>query len=79
MSASAPGRTEDTAALIQNTDAETKGDNLTLGCWADDVMKESTLPRGLLRNQETYTEPWKTEGRLASAVTAARRFLLCFL
>lgn len=45
-------------------------------------MKGSTLPRGLLRNQETYREPWKTEGRLAPAVTAAvwaRRFLLRFL
>lgn len=55
MSASTPGQTEDTAALIQNTDAETKGDSLTLRCRSDDVMKDSTLPRGLLQNRETYT------------------------
>lgn len=81
MSASTPGQTEDTAALIQNTDAETKGDSLTLRCRSDDVMKDSTPPRGLLQNQETYTEPWKTEAPLASSVTAAvlARFFVWFV
>lgn len=53
MSASTPGQTEDAAALIQNTDAETKGDTLTLRCLSHegfDPAERAVAKSGRTRN-----------------------------